>query len=154
MGWLVAIFLPASPSKACSRQSPMEELIPPLPTRYQILELLGEGGMGRVFKAYDQVSQSVVAIKTLRTRTVEDLRPLEREIRTLSQLQHENIVRLFEVGTCGGEIFFTMELLSGVSLDQFLKGPQPRDGEIKWLLGVGLKVLSALEYLHTRGLVH
>ena len=91
--------------------------------------------MGRVFKVFDRQEEQAVALKILKNHSPEDRRRFEREVRTLSRLQHENIVRLFDVGISEDQIFFTMELLVGKTLDSPLEDhvveasvwPAPRD---------------------------
>ena len=127
---------------------------PPLPPRYQILGYLGEGGMGRVFKVFDRQEEQAVALKILKTHSPEDRRRFEREVRTLSRLQHENIVRLFDVGISGDQIFFTMELLVGKTLDSTLEDPAPDADGVRWVLTAALEILAALELIHTSGVMH
>ncbi|HVR75065.1 MAG TPA: tetratricopeptide repeat protein [Planctomycetota bacterium] len=135
-------------------RNPETPHVPRLPGRYQIAGLLGEGGMGRVFKAWDSTAGSFVALKVLRAPSVEDRRRFELEIRILSRLQHEGIVRLFDAGEAGAEIYFTMELLQGFPLTRLLDGPLPHEGRIRWILGVAGKGLDALAHIHDRGILH
>ena len=110
--------------------------------------------MSRVYRAYDISQERLVAIKTLRTKGTGELEDIEREVRLLGRLRHENIVRLFDVGTSGDELFFAMELVNGVSLATFLDRPVPDTSEIRWVLGVAVKVLSALDSVHSAEWVH
>ena len=110
--------------------------------------------MGRVYKVRDEASASMAALKTLRTDSADDRRRFKHEMRTLCHLRHENIVHLFDVGTAGQDIFFTMEFLRGVSLEAFLDRPPPSRSEMRWLLTVVCKLLDGLEYLHGQGLLH
>jgi len=81
---------------------PSSELeLPALPPRYRIISLIGEGGMGKVFRAQDAERGEVVALKVVRTRTAGDLQRLEREIRALVRIRHEDGVRICEVGFAG-----------------------------------------------------
>ena len=85
---------------------------PQLPThpRYRVIEVLGEGGMGVVYKALDRDENRTVALKTLRARNVDERRSLEREIRALSRLRHPSIVRLHDVGTLDSALFRTPDM--------------------------------------------
>jgi tetratricopeptide (TPR) repeat protein len=127
--------------------------------RYRVLEVLGRGGMGVVYKVLDQIEGRVIALKTLYPPEKQplkevDLERFEREIRALSLLAHPGIVRLHDVGRCGGRTFFTMEVLRGLSLQEFLGRPLPGRDEIAWILKIARKVLEALDHLHRAGLVH
>ena len=138
-----------------SHAGPMKSRpFPPLPPRYQVLGCLGEGGMGRVFKVLDRQEERTVALKLLKTSSAEDRRRFEREVRTLARLQHENIVRLFDVGISGDQIFFTMELLTGRTLDSTLEDPAPEEEGIRWILTAALEILAALELIHASGVTH
>jgi tetratricopeptide (TPR) repeat protein len=110
--------------------------------------------MGRVFRVLDRQEDRTVALKVLKTHSAEDRRRFEREVRTLSRLQHENIVRLFDVGIAGDQIFFTMELLTGSTLDTLLRGPAPDKDRVRWILTAALEILAALELIHTSGVLH
>jgi len=137
--------------------------------RYQILETIGSGGMGVVYKALDRVEDRFVALKTIHNpedavdpvpggTTSEsralDLRRFHREIQALSLLDHEGIVRLHDVGHHNGRTYFTMELLRGLPLEAFIPR-QPLDGaRIDWLLRVALRVLEALGFIHRAGFIH
>ncbi len=110
--------------------------------------------MGRVFKVLDRQGGSHVALKTLRASTASDRHRFESEVRTLSKLHHKNVVQLFDAGVAGDEIFFTMELLEGVSLDRFLDGAPPGAAAIERLLAIALGVMEALEYIHASGVIH
>lgn len=127
-----------------------------LPThpRYLLLEPLGEGGAGVVYKALDRDENRTVALKTLRLPNAVDRRFLEQEIRALSHLHHEGIVEFYDVGLLGAELFFTMEYLEGVTFKSLLGGKAPGSKAIRWLLEATRKVLSALEYVHEQGVLH
>jgi serine/threonine protein kinase/tetratricopeptide (TPR) repeat protein len=135
--------------------------------RYSLLETLGRGGMGVVYKALDRVEGHLVALKTLhgepdpslRGRSslapdATDHRRFDREIRVLSLLRHEGIVRLFDVGQWQGRAYFTMEYLSGLPLQALLREALPEEEEIRWIIRVALRVLEALDHLHASGFVH
>jgi len=123
--------------------------------------------MGVVYKALDQVEGHVVALKTLHgesgspapgiSRVLPDAtehRRFDREIRALSLLRHQGIVRLFDVGQWQGRAYFTMEYLSGVPLQAVLGPALPGESEIRWTIRVALRVLEALDHLHASGFVH
>jgi len=91
---------------------------------YQLVEVIGEGGMGLVFKAHHIMLDQVCALKILSSSAVtdEDLRRFETEVRALAKLEHPGIVRVFNMGRDRGRYpYYAMELLEGVSMAQYLK---------------------------------
>jgi len=125
--------------------------------RYRLLSPVGEGGMGQVWLAEDLGDGSRVALKTL-SPTVDptDRRRFEREVRTLQNLRHPNIVPFRDLGWVGDRLFFTMDYLAGVSLEDVLaaRGAFGRPEEYSWIVRIARQVLAALSHLHTRRLVH
>ena len=121
---------------------------------YIIAELLGVGGMGEVYKAFDPRLGRHVAIKILRFGAAdsEELRRrFEREIRVVSALAHKNICTVFDTGVHRGRSFVVMELLEGRTLEAALAvGPLP----LTELLDVAIQVADALKAAHERDLVH
>ena len=125
-----------------------------LPPRYRVVSLLGEGGMGRVFRVHDAERREDVALKVVRTATAGDRLRLEREIRALLKLRHEDVVRIHDVGISGDDAFFTMELLEGSTLDRLLPAEPPDPQGIARALALGERILGALERVHEGGLIH
>ena len=128
--------------------------LPDLPPRYRILSLIGQGGMGRVFRVHDEERREDVALKVVRTATAGDRLRLEREIRALLKLRHEDVVRIHDVGLAGEDAFFTMELLEGSPLDRLLPAEPPGAPGIARALELGERILVALERVHESGLIH
>jgi len=127
----------------------------PVLTRYDVGELLGEGGVGRVFAAVDRTDDSVVALKVLRAELAKD--PLQtdrfvREARLLMALQHPHLVKGLRVAKEGETIFFAMERLPGRCLQDVLAEERRLDEESA--LQIVVEVAAALGVLHARGLVH
>ncbi len=121
--------------------------------RYRILDVLGQGGMGVVYVAEDEVLQRRVAVKTVRPDLGDDTHRarLWREARAAAGLAHPNICQVFDVGEEDGDLYVAMELLEGEPLSTCLeRGPLP----LKKALEVVLDVLSALTALHDRGVIH
>ena len=114
----------------------------------------GKGGMGAVYEAMDLDSGSPVALKLFKESSPADRKLFENEIKTLGSLQHENIVGLVDAGVSNNRLYFTMEYLQGMSLAELPPEPPPSAERIEWLLNLTSQVLSALEYIHDRGIIH
>lgn len=121
---------------------------------YTVMELLGAGGMGEVYKAHDQRLDRHVAIKFLSHRIAEDAASLERfteEARAASALNHPNICTVHDVGDHQGRPYLVMELLEGQSLKDRLAGsPLP----VQELASIARQVCAALQTAHDKGIVH
>ncbi|HVK77973.1 MAG TPA: protein kinase [Kofleriaceae bacterium] len=99
--------------------------------RFQLVRVLGAGGMGVVYEAIDREHDVHVAVKTLRVRDPQLLVRFKQEFRTVQDVAHPNLVRLGELIEDGGQWFFTMELVEGVDLLSYIRGPDEEleDGE-------------------------
>ncbi|MBI4858767.1 MAG: serine/threonine protein kinase [Candidatus Riflebacteria bacterium] len=122
---------------------------------FLIEELLGEGGMGQVFRARQPALDRQVAIKILRPSlagSVEEVRRFQREIQVMSQLTHPNVVRIFDSGTQGEVIWLAMELVRGTSIKQMLS----RSGRLSLVRGVTFArdACRGLAAVHELGIVH
>ena len=122
--------------------------------RYALLRVLGEGGMGVVFAAYDQDLDRKVAIKLLRTRTRGaqwDESWLRNEAKAMARLSHPNIVQVYDVGMEEGTLFVAMEFVVGVSLRAWYKRKQR---SVREAIDVLLQAGRGLQAAHESGLVH
>lgn len=119
---------------------------------YRILSKLGEGGMGVVYRARDQVLQRDVALKFFGKRlAVEAREVLLREARAASALSHPNICTVHEVGEADGEFYIVMELIEGKSLsDSIGHGGLPYESVMRY----GAQIAGALTHAHGRNIVH
>jgi serine/threonine-protein kinase len=123
-------------------------------SHYRILEPLGQGGMGVVYRAFDDRLERDVALKLLPDASTTDGRAreqLRREALTLSRVNHPGIATIHELGHDRGIDFIVMEYVEGATLEgRLLAGPMP-EGE---LTAIGLAIAEALEAAHAQGIVH
>jgi serine/threonine protein kinase len=121
---------------------------------YRIVEKIGAGGMGDVYRAHDEHLDREVAIKVLPPGTVGDGRSLKRfrnEAIALCRLNHPNICAIYDVGEHAGQPFIVMELLEGHTLAERIAGRPLRIDE---LLNLAIQIADALETAHGKGIVH
>ncbi len=149
--WSVAVDPPAG---APSVQG--EELIGTLlADRYEILELLGQGGMGAVYKARDTELERLVALKLIRPELAsnpEILRRFKQELILAREVTHRNVIRIFDLGQAKGIKFITMEFVEGRDLRALLREKEklPLDETVRIIA----QVCRALEAAHAAGVVH
>jgi serine/threonine-protein kinase len=124
--------------------------------RYEIKKVLGAGGMGTVYRAFDRQLEEMVAVKTLKPEAVaQDSKSLDRfkeEIRLARRITHRNVVRTHDLGEVEGIYYITMELVEGTSLKDLIRkrGRLP----IGVTLTVGKQLCRALEVAHEAGVIH
>jgi serine/threonine-protein kinase len=122
--------------------------------QYKILEKLGAGGQGTVYKAQDTKLDRTVVIKVLPpelTSRTANFKRFEREAQLCSQLDHPNICTIFDFNEQHGIYYIAMQYIEGRNVRQLVAG---RPLEIKSALGIAIQVCDALAYTHSRGIVH
>ncbi|MFI4914676.1 MAG: serine/threonine-protein kinase [Steroidobacterales bacterium] len=157
-----------SPAAQIAPQAGGAALAPPGPgrvlrERYELLEVVGRGGMGTVYKALDklrsnlQVEERYIAVKILHaehSRRPELLAAFGREFYFTQTLSHPNIVNVYEFERKGDINFFTMELLDGAHLNQILSRSTTSPVQRAYALAIIRDVGAALSHAHSRGVVH
>jgi len=123
--------------------------------RYQIIEELGRGGMGRVYKAFDTKIKEKVALKLIKPEVASDKETIERfsnEIRLARRIGHRNVCRMFDIGEAEGAHFITMEYVHGEDLKSMIH--MSGSLSLGMLLSVGKQVCDGLAEAHGLGVVH
>ncbi len=123
--------------------------------KYELHQLLGEGAMGIVWKAYDTVLRRYVALKLLSSsfRKTKDMQErFLREARAAGAIQHANIVTVYDLGESEGQLYIAMELVEGHDLSDMIALRDPLALERK--LDITMEVLAGLHFAHQRGVIH
>ncbi len=145
---------PGQPSRAPAFVPPAVAEVARLFPQFEVLELLGQGGMGAVYKARQPALDRLVALKVLPPQTSGDAGFADRftrEARALARLNHPNIVGVYEFGQAGGLHYFVMEYVEGLNLRQLDQAGRlsPREA-----LKIIPQICDALQFAHDEGIVH
>jgi eukaryotic-like serine/threonine-protein kinase len=123
--------------------------------KYRIIELVGEGAMGVVYRAVDTVLDRTVAIKVMNdsiARQDELRKRFLHEAQAAASLQHPNVVSIYDLGEVDGHLFIAMEFVQGIDLERLLESGEPLLLQQK--LDITIDVLTGLTFAHKRGIVH
>jgi serine/threonine protein kinase/tetratricopeptide (TPR) repeat protein len=127
-----------------------------LANRYEILALVGEGGMGRVYAARDRAIDKVIALKTIRVGEEDEgaraVHRFKQELLLARKVTHRNVVRIYDLGEAEGIKFFTMEYIEGKSLKALIteRGKLPTDEAVN----LARQILAGLAEAHAQGITH
>lgn len=136
--------------------TPVVEMTTPVfGTRYEVLSLLGTGGMGTVYKARDRELDEIVALKVLRPEVVATpgaLDMFKREVKLARRVTHPNVARTFDIGEADGSKYLTMEYIEGTSLARVLDWCGPFD--LSRAVDVTSQICAGLAAAHAVGVVH
>jgi serine/threonine protein kinase/tetratricopeptide (TPR) repeat protein len=138
-------------------ETPLEELTTgsTFAGRYQIIEELGGGGMGKVYKAYDTEVKEKVAIKLLRPEIAADQRTIERfrnELKLARRIRHPRVCQMFDLGQDKGAYYIAMEYVSGEDLKSFLR--RSKELAVGTAITIARQVCEGLAEAHKMGVVH
>ena len=132
----------------------MTEATPKCIGRYEVIELVGHGAMGKVYRARDPNIDRVVAVKVIHSELISQsarfLERFRREARMAGQVTHPNIVTVYDAGVEGKDSYIVMEYLDGRPLSEVIGSGLAPEQVIDW----SLQVSDALEYAHSQGLIH
>ena len=148
---------PASFTRTAAFEPPVPELSPGtvFAGRYQVMEELGKGGMGRVYKAFDSEVKEIVALKVLNTEIASGEGVIERfrnELKLARRIAHRSVCRMFDLGRAGDTTYITMEFVSGEDLKTLLKrvGQLPASRTVS----IAREVAEGLVEAHRLGVIH
>ena len=158
-GWCdTKVFIPGDlpplatvPCSHCGRPI----MMPMMLRQFELQAVIGSGGMGRVYRAFDTVLERMVAVKLMRKELNQDEKALEnfyREARACAQLNHTNIIHLYTFDEFDGQMYLVMELADRGSLDSRIE-KQQRVSELE-VLDIGFKIASALDMALKHNLLH
>jgi serine/threonine protein kinase/predicted transcriptional regulator YheO len=145
------------PEVTATLQTPVRELTTgsTLAGRYQIIEELGKGGMGRVYKVFDTKINEKIALKLIRPEIASDRETIERfsnELKLARKIRHKNVCGMYDIGEAGGARFITMEYIAGEDLKTMIR--MSAGFTVGTVLSIGKQVCHGLAEAHRLGVVH
>ncbi len=123
--------------------------------RYQIIEEIGFGGMGRVFKVLDKRINEKIALKLIKPEIASDLKTIERfrnELKTARKISHKNVCRMFDLNKDGENYFITMEFVPGGDLKRFIR--RSKHLSVDTSIAIAKQICEGLDEAHRHGIVH
>ncbi|WP_372370336.1 protein kinase [Candidatus Uabimicrobium sp. HlEnr_7] len=140
-------------NKSANDDAPQNDSRKILGNRYEVICKLGQGGMGTVYKVQDIQLDRTVALKTLIAETDSEtqINRFIKEAKATAALDHPNIIRVHDIGVFSKTPYFTMDLVAGASLKEFVKSTNV---DARQLVGMMLKVVEAVHYAHSKGIIH
>lgn len=128
-------------------------------SRYEVSQVIGEGGMGVVYRAHDKLTEKDVALKLIRADRLAGKDAVKRLIRegvTSRDIRHKNVVAVYDVGEAGGQPYMSMEFLAGESLRQWTRKrmQSSTDCSMKTAANIVAEILAGLDAAHVAGVVH
>ncbi|OGO02488.1 MAG: hypothetical protein A2Y72_04010 [Chloroflexi bacterium RBG_13_53_26] len=145
------------PSRTETLEAPVQELTTgsTFANRYQIIEELGKGGMGKVYKVFDREVQAKMALKLIKPEVSADKNTIDRfrnELKIARDVSHKNICRMYDLGREAGSYFITMEYVSGEDLKSFIR--RARQLVVGTAILIAKQVCDGLAEAHRVGVVH
>jgi serine/threonine-protein kinase len=125
--------------------------------RYEILRLLGEGGMGAVYRARDRELDEIVALKILHAgvlKNPEVVARFKREVKLARRITHRNVARTFDLGEVDGTYYLTMEFIEGRALTDEIEAIRGKGMELLRFFSLALQICDGLEAAHEAGVIH
>lgn len=122
--------------------------------RYIVKRKIGEGGMAKVYLAFDKETKQDVAVKVLKTENIDEkkIRSFRREAQTLSMLNDENIVSIIDVGEENDVYYIVNEFIEGMTLKEYISTCSPL--EVEEVVNITIQILNGLNHAHQKGVVH
>lgn len=122
--------------------------------RYHVIRKIGEGGMAKVYLAYDNIQEINVALKVLRKENIQEnkIKHFKREANALSMMDNINIVKIFDVGEEGDIHYIVNEYVQGMTLKEYISTCSPLP--IEEVIEISRQIIEGLDHAHTRGVVH
>ncbi len=138
-------------------ETPTEELVRGslFAGRYEIVEELGRGGMGKVYRVFDRKLEGDVALKLIRPEIAKDKKTVERfrnELKLARDITHKNVCRMYDLNEEKGALFITMEYISGGDLKRFIK--RARQLTVGTALSIAKQICEGLSEAHSLGVIH